>query len=387
MWKEALAVTRLNVSSIPSRLGGSAIIVVGVGGVVAVLLGLLAMSTGFRAALAETARPDRALLVRNGSNGELDGWVSNEELAILESYDTLETVSGEIYVTVTVALRGEDTSADVVGRGVSGAAFTLRPELQIVAGRRFEPGTGEIIVGVQAAARYRGLEIGDELAARNATWTVVGHFSAGGTAVESEIWVDVNVAQDVFRRAGVVSVARVRLPDAATRTALTDRLDRDPRLPLTLVPETEFFAAQSADRAALINTFAYFIAGIMALGSVTAALNTMYTAVSRRTVEIATLRALGFGATGVVISVLVEAMLLATLGGIAGALLVYLAFDGYAATTFNNTSGAQVGFAFRVTPALVGVGLTWALVLGLVGGLLPAVRAARQPITRALRGE
>ena len=384
-FKQIAAVTRLNLANLSSRVGATLVVVVGIGGVVAVLLGLLAMSSGFRTALVETAKPDRGLVLRGSSNNEMDGWVNPEELAILQTMDGLDVVSGEVFVTINANKRAAGTTADVVGRGVSTAAFTLRPEVKIVEGRRFESGKGEIIVGVQAAGQYVGLSVGETIRARNATWKVVGHFAAAGTAVESEIWMDLPVAQDVFRR--TYSVVRVRLVEGERFAAVSERIAADPRLDVILEPETEFYAAQSASRAALIDTFAYLIAGIMALGSVIAALNTMYTAVSRRTVEIATLRALGFSNSSVAISVLVEAMLLALAGGVLAAMIVYVAFDCYTASTQNNASGAQLAFAFRVTAEQVRLGLSWALGMGFVGGLLPALRAARLPITQALRGD
>ena len=387
MFAQITAVTLLNLSSLRSRAGASIVIVVGVAGVVAVLLGLLAMSSGFQAALKDTAREDRVLIVRNGSSSEINGSVTNDQLAILETYEGLAVASGELYVTIGLVERGSGIDVDVVGRGVSDEAFSLREEVQMVAGQRFQAGTNEIIVGVRAAQRYEGLAIGDAVAVRNAVLTVVGHFDAAGTMVESEIWIDRAVVQDVYRRLGAVGLVRARIAEGAVVEEVAERIAKDPRLRHSLVTETEFFAEQSADRAALINTFAYFVAGIMAVGSVLAALNTMYIAVSRRTVEIATLRVVGFGAGGIVVSVICEAMLLALIGGVCGALVVYLALDGYATTTFNNASSSQVAFAFRVTPELAFTGLFWALCLGLVGGLLPAVRAARLPIIRALRGD
>ena len=387
MLKETLGVTFLNLSNLPSRIGASIIIVVGIGGVVAVLLGLLAMSTGFRASLTEIARPDRVLIVRGDSNNELSGWITSEQLGLLETSADIEVASGEIYVTIAMLERGTGMAVDVAGRGVSTAAFALRDEVGIVRGRVFEFGTSEIIVGVKAAARYEGLEIGDQVEARTVAWTVVGHFAAADTAVESEIWFDLAVGQDVFRRPGGVSVVRARLAADATVDAVAQRLASDLRLNLVVIPETEFFARQMADRSALISTFAYFIAGIMAIGSVLAALNTMYVAVSRRTSEIAVLRTIGFSRGSVVTSVMVEAMLLAVVGGTAGVVLVFLALDGYATSVFNNATSTQVAFAFRVTPDLAVTGFVWALVLGFIGGLLPAIRAARMPITQALRGE
>ena len=386
MLKQTAAVTRMNLENLGSRAGSSTTVVVGSAAVVAVLLGLLAMSAGFRSALVETAKPDRGLILRNGSNNEMDGWIGLQELAILEAYEGFDVTSGEVYTTLTVPKRGAGTAVDVVCRGVTAAAFALRPEVRIVSGRTLVPGRNEIIVGVSAARQYAGLDVGDTVQARTATLEVVGHFVAEGTAAESEIWMDRAIAQSVFRRTATVSVARVKLAPDVEVKALNQRLAADPRLSGTLIPEQEFFAGQSASRAALIDVFAYLIAGIMALGSVFGALATMFTAVSRRAVEIATLRALGFRAVPVVISVLVEATVLALAGGILGAAVAYAVLDGYTASTLNPAAGSQLAFAFQVTPASIRLGLGWAVALGVVGGTAPAMRAARLPITTVLRG-
>ncbi len=386
MFKQTAAVTRMSLESLGSRAAPSATIVVGSAAVVAVLLGLLAMSSGFRSALVDTARPDRGLILRNGSNNEMDGWIGLQELVILEAYEGFDVTSGEIYATLTVPKRGAGTTVDVVCRGVTAAAFTLRPEVRIVNGRTLVPGRNEVIVGASAARQYAGLDVGDRVQARTAVLEVVGHFVAEGAAAESEIWMDRAVAQSVFRRTSAVSVARVKLAANADVQALNQRLAADPRLTSTLIPEQEFFAAQSASRAALIDAFAYLIAGIMALGSVFGALATMFTAVSRRSVEIATLRALGFRSVPVVVSVLVEATLLALAGGVLGAAVVYAALDGYTASTLNPAAGSQLAFAFRVTPESIGLGLAWAMAVGVIGGMAPAIRAARLPITTVLRG-
>ena len=222
---------------------------------------------------------------------------------------------------------------------------------------------------------------------RESRFTVVGHFSTEGSAYESEVWTDLPVAQASFRRGGSTSSARLLLDDPAQAEALNARIQADPRLDLALQTEAAFYAGQSASRAALINTFGYTVALIMAVGAVFAALNTMYTAVSARTVEIATLRALGFGNVPVVVSVMIESLALALLGGLAGGLIVYLLFDGYQASTLNNASFSQVVFDFAVTPELLQLGISWALILGAIGGLFPALRAARLPITIALRGD
>ena len=386
MWKQTTAVTRMNLENLGSRAGASATVVVGSAAVVAVLLGLLAMSAGFRSALVETARPERGLILRNGSNNEMDGWIGLQELAILEAYEGFAVTSGELYTTLTVPKRGTGSTVDVVCRGVTTAAFALRPEVRIVSGRTLVPGRNEIIVGASAARQYAGLDVGDRVQARTATLEVVGHFVAEGAAAESEIWMDRAIAQSIFRRTSMVSVARVRLDPDADATDLNQRLSADPRLTGTLIPEQEYFAAQSASRAALIDAFAYLIAGIMALGSVFGALTTMFSAVSRRSVEIATLRALGFHAVSVVASVLVEATALALAGGILGAAVAYAALDGYTASTINPAAGSQLAFAFRVTPDSIRLGLGWAIALGVLGGSAPAVRAARLPISTVLRG-
>ncbi len=386
MVKQTAAVTRMNLKNLGSRAAASATVVVGSGAVVAVLLGLLAMSAGFRSALVDTAKPDRGLILRNGSNNEMDGWIGLPELAILEAYEGFAVTSGEVYTTLTVPKRGAGTAADVVCRGVTAAAFALRPEVRIVSGRTLVPGRNEIIVGASAARQYAGLDVGDSVQVRTATLEVVGHFVAEGAVAESEIWMDRAIAQSVFRRASAVSVARVKLAADVDVEALNLRLAADPRLTTTLIPEQEFFAALSASRAALIDAFAYLIAGIMALGSVFGALATMFTAVSRRSVEIATLRALGFHAVPVVVSVLIEATVLALAGGILGAAVVYAVLDGYTTSTLNPGAGSQLAFAFQVTPESIWLGLGWAIAVGVIGGMAPAMRAARLPITTVLRG-
>lgn len=377
----------MNLRNLPSRLGSSLVIIVGIAGVVGVLVGLLSMSVGFREALESTGQPDRAIVLRDGSNGEMSSGVSIEEFNVLAGMDGVRAASAELYVVADVPKKSTGTPANLVVRGMRADGLTVRPEVRIVAGRAFAPGKGELLVGVKAAGEFEGLDIGSEVDFRESRWTVVGHFTAGGSAYESEVWADLPVAQANFRRGGFTSSARVLLDDPDDAAALNARIQEDPRLDLALQTETDFYAAQSASRAALIDTFGYAVALIMAVGAVFAALNTMYTAVSARTVEIATLRALGFGNVPVVVSVMVESLALALLGGLAGGVLVYLLFDGYQASTLNNASFSQVVFDFAVTPDLLRLGITWALVLGSVGGLFPALRAARLPITTALRGE
>ena len=387
MFSQIYEITAMNVRNIGSRIGSSSVIVVGIAGVVAVLVGLLSMATGFNMVLESSSLPNRAIVMRDGTNGELSSNLGIEEFNILSRMEGIERASGELYVIADIPKKETGTPANLVFRGMRQAGLDIRPEFQIVAGRRFESGRNELVAGVMAAAEFAGLEIGSEIDFRESNWRIVGHFEAQGGAYESEVWADLAVVQSSFRRPGSITSARVLLEDPAQAEAINERILADPRLDLRLETETQFYASQGEQRAALINTFGYGVAFLMAIGAVFAALNTMYTAVSTRTVEIAILRALGFGGVPLVFSVMIEALLLAVLGGILGGVVVYLLFDGYTASTLNSGSFSQVAFDFAVTPELLRLGIGWALVLGVIGGLFPAVRAARLPITTALRGE
>ncbi len=380
-------ITVMNIRNLPSRLGSSSVIVVGIAGVVGVLVGLLSMAAGFTDALESAGRADRALIMRDGTSSEMNGFLSVEQRAIIRAMEGVVHASGEIYVVAAIQKIGTDVDANVVVRGVEQASFQVRPEVKIVTGRSFESGRAEIIVGQRAAVQFEGLNVGDQLPVRDQTWTVVGHFSAGGSAYEGEIWADLANVQSAYRRGGGSSTMRLQMESAEAVAALDARLKSDPRFDLTARSEKKHYASQAEQRASLINSFGQAVGIIMAIGAVFAALNTMYSAVSARTVEIATLRALGFGGLPVVVSVMIEAVVLALLGGVLGGTLVWLAFDGYTASTLNNVSFSQVAFDFAVTPELLQMGITWALVLGIVGGLFPAIRASRLPITIALRGE
>lgn len=386
MLKQILEVTWMNLLNLNARRGASLVIVVGMAGVVAVLVGLLAMSAGFTAALKSSGRPDRAIILREGSTQEIDGGISAEAQQIVSQLEGIARASGEVYVGLDLPSRATGKPATAVGRGVAMAAFDVRPEIAIVAGRRMNPGHNEMIAGTAAVQQYTGLEIGDEVELRGSTWMVVGHFEGGGAAYASEIWMDLSLTQATFRRAGTVSSIRVQLEHPGAAADVRDRLRADPRLELDLTTEFDFYATQSRTRAELIESFAYLVATIMAMGSIVAALNTMYSAVSTRTIEIATLRALGFGGLPIVVSVITEALLLAFAGSVLGGALVYVLFDGYAASTLNAEAYSQVAFEFAVTPDLLLLGVSWALILSLIGGLFPAIRAARLPIVAALRG-
>jgi putative ABC transport system permease protein len=370
MLREAAAITAMNLRNVWTRRRASSVIVVGIAGVVGVLLGLLSMAAGFATALRGTSQPDRGLILRSGSANELESWFGSDQLGLIADLPGIVQASGEVFVVLDLADKRSGSPTSVVGRGVTHAAFDLRPELEIVEGRKFEPGRNEMVVGAAASRQYRDLGVGDHVELRDNTFAVVGRFESGGS----------------FRRGPAVNSARVRLVDRDTAPVTRAAIAADPRLQLQLVTEPEFYAAQSRERTALIEGFGYFVAGIMAVGALIAAVNTMYSAVNARAREIATLRALGFGGVPIVTSVMAEAMVLAILGGLLGGALVYALFDGYTASTLNGASSTQVAFAFRVTPEALVAGIVVALGLGFVGALLPALQAARTPVASALRG-
>lgn len=387
MLGQVLQVTLMNLRNVNSRLGSSSVIVVGIAGVVAVLIALLAMAAGFRATLETGGAPDRAIVMRDGSESELLSNVSANDRFYVSTFAGIDAASAELYTVADVPKRNTGLDANLIVRGVEAGAFDVRPEVRIVRGRNFVPGRAEIIAGRNAQAEFANLDIGNSLEFRNSEWTVVGVFEDGGSAHESEIWVDLAVAQSAFRRGGTVSSLRLRVDSPASMEALRARVEDDKQLDLKFVPEQEYLAAQASGLATTIELFGTVVAYIMAVGAVFAALNTMYSAVVSRTVEIATLRALGFGGLPVVVSVMIEAIALALIGGILGAAVAWFGFNGYTVSTLNAVSFSQIAFDFAVTPELMTSGLTWALVLGTIGGLFPAVRAARLPITTALRGE
>ena len=386
MFAQILEITMMNLKNLPSRLGSSSVVVVGIGGVVGVMVAILAMAAGFQGTLDSGGAPDRAIVLRGGSDNELSSGVSTDEVNIVGGLEGVVLASPELYMVADVPKRSTGTDANLIVRGVTSDAFAMRDEIVIVEGRNLEPGRGEVIAGRGAHIEFAGIDIGNKIRLRQSEWTIVGVFEAGGSAYESELWVDLPVLQSAFRFTGASSI-RLRVDSPERIDELAERIKGDPRLDLELTGETEYFAGQAGGLTDTIRIFGYTVATIMAVGAVFAALNTMYTAVVTRTVEIATLRALGFGRLPVVVSVMIESMALAVLGGVLGAIVAYVGFNGYTVSTLSNVSFSQIAFDFRVTPELLRDGLIWALGLGAIGGLLPAVRAALLPITVALRGE
>jgi putative ABC transport system permease protein len=388
---QVLAITALNLRSLAQRWLASLVVVVGVAGVVAVLVALLALAQGFARTLERTGQPDRAIVLRGGSASELSSGFDSQAVRLIEDLPGIARdggrplASGELYLVADVPKRATGTPANLPVRGLGAQGFALRPELRIVEGRRFEPGRAELIAGRAASSEFAGLALGERIRLRDAALTVVGIFTADGGGNESEVWLDLATAQDLFRGPGAVSSVRVRLESAAALPVLEAALRGEQRLDANVQDEPTYYAAQSESLAALIRGFGYGVAAIMGIGALFAALNTMYSAVAARTVEIGTLRALGFGGLPVVVSVMVEATLLSLAGGVIGGGVAWLAFDGMTVSTLNNVSFSQVAFDYAVTPDLVVQGIVLALLVGLAGGLLPAWRAARLPVTVALR--
>ena len=390
MLRQAFAITGLSIRSIPERWAPSLVIVIGLAGVVAVFTALLAMAAGFESTLKATGRPDFAIILRGGSDAELNSALDRDstdlikqEPGIRPGADGKPLASAEVMVIAELVRKDDVKSgANITVRGVEPAAFALRPQLRIIAGRNFTPGLRELIVGKGVLAQFQGANLGQIVRMRGSEWTVVGEFAAGDSH-DSEIWTDINVARSTFSRLGSSSVlAALDRPDGLER--LKAAIAAEPRLSLDVLREQDYFSSQTKQFRATIGVLAGVVTVIMGLGAVFAALNSMYAAVASRGKEIATLRALGFGGSPVVVSVMTEALLLALGGALLGALIAYVLFNNLSVSTLGQNF-TQVVFSFKVTPELVVRGLVIALVIGMLGGFLPALRAARLPVTVSLR--
>jgi putative ABC transport system permease protein len=390
---QVVHVTLMNLMNVPRRLGTSLVVVVGIAGVVGVLVSVLAMGEGFRHTLASTGRPTRVIMLRAGSDAEMSSGVARDQATLLGNLGGVARDAGgrplasaELFVMVDLPRHGQTDPNNVPFRGVQPAAFAIRDEVRIVEGRRYERGLREVIVGRKAARQFAGLAVGSRIAFRDSDWTVVGTFESGGDVHESEIWADAEVAMSAFRRTGFQSVtAALADPSEPGLTALKAAISRDRRLSINVLREPEYYAKQASILSKLIGVLGYSVATFMAIGATFGALNCMYSAIASRQTEIATLRAIGFGGAPVVVSVMIEALALALVGGGLGGALAYIYCDGASLSTLNFNTFSQVAFDFRVTAGLLARGLVWALLIGVAGGLLPAIRAARVPVTVALR--
>lgn len=388
---QTIAVTALNLRTIPQRLASSGVAIVGIAGVVVVLVSVLSIAAGFTAAMQGSGSPTRALIMRSGADSEMTSGLGGTEVDVIKQAPGIRRdgptalADAELYVIIDLPKRSTNTPANVPMRGIGPAALQVRDDTSIVEGRMLEFGTNEVVVGRGASGQFAGLTLGNEIRSGQNTWRVVGVFEADGGVAESEIWCDARVLQGAYRRGNTFQTVLARLDSSDSFDTFRDWLTANPQLNVQVRRETEYYAQQSQALSSLIRGLGFVIAALMGIGAVFGAVLTMYTAVSTRSREIATLRALGFNATSVVVSVLAESLALAAIGGVLGGLAAYLGFNGYQTSTMNFQTFSQVAFAFTVTPGLLTMGLMYALGMGLVGGLLPAVRAARLPIPAALR--
>jgi putative ABC transport system permease protein len=384
------SVAQVGLLTIPQRLGSALVVVIGIAGVVAVLVAVLAMGAGFEATLKQTGTDDTVIVMRAGAQGELNSVLDHDSATlvsqlpqVLRDADSRPIASPELVVVASLPKKATGLDANVELRGVGERAWELRPNLKITAGRKFQPGLRELVAGKGARAQFVGMELGSTIKLNGQSWIVVGAF-ASGDAYDSEIWGDADSVGPVYRRGSSTTSVIARLHDASELDAFKAALASDPRLKVDAKTTRSYYSEQSANLSRFIRILGITVGSIMAVGAVFGALNTMYAAVAARTREIATLRAIGFRGVPVIVSVLLETMLLALLGGVIGAGLSWSIFNHYTASTLG-ANFSQVVFSFEVSPLLLGLGLKWALAIGFVGGLFPALRAARMPVTDGLR--
>ncbi|MUV13468.1 ABC transporter permease [Noviluteimonas gilva] len=385
----ARAATGIGIAGLPQRWGASAVIVVGIAGVVGVLVAMLAMGEGFKATLSNTGGTDTAIILRGGSQAETNSVITRDQVPLISALagiargpDNRPIVSPELSQVVNLQSMADGTDTNVQFRGVGPDAWAIRPKLKIIEGRKFNGGLREMVVGRGAQKQFRGLEVGKQLNLANQIWTVVGVFESGDSN-ESELWADADVLGPAYQRQAFQSVT-VKLDGKDGFKQLSGALAADPRLKLDVSTTHDYYAKQSENLTKFLTALGVVIGTIMAVGAIFGALNSMYAAVAGRAREIATMRAIGFRGLPVVVAVMLETMLLALIGGLLGAAVAWLLFNGHTVSTLGNNF-SQVVFQFRVTPELLWTGLKWALGIGLVGGLFPALRAARLPVTEALR--
>lgn len=384
------AVVSMNLRSIPTRASISLVTLVAVAVVVTVLLSFLAMANGFRSTVAGTGSSKVAIVLREGSEAELNSTLSREQANLLADLPGVKRgpdgplASAELYVVVDGIKRQSGTRANLPLRGLALSGVALRDNVKIVAGRMFNPGTNEIVVGEGAVREFSGFDLGQEVRFNRSTWKVVGVFSMNGSVFESELWADVRSVQSLFNRGSAFQTMRLALEDPSGIGELRDTVRADPRLQLDVKTEQDYYSAQSRRTSDLIMLLGWPLGIAMAFGALAGALNTMYTSVSMRSREIATLRALGFSGIATFAGTLAESLVLAIAGGILGALATWTFFDGISASTLGG-SFTQVVFSFKLTPALLWQGAVLALLIGLAGGVFPAWRAARTPVSTAFR--
>jgi putative ABC transport system permease protein len=386
------AVTMMNLKSIPQRLWLSLSTVIAVALVVLVLLAFLAMGNGFEHTLASAGAEDVAVVLRGGSGSEAASVVTRDQVRLIEEApgvakgpDGKPLVSAELYLVVDGINHSSQTRANLPLRGIGREGAIVRKGISITAGRMLEPGSNEIVVGKALLREFDGFELGQTVKFGAGRWTVVGVFEADGSVFESEIWADLPVLQSYFKRDNVFQTVRARLDSPAVLNRLQQYVDTDPRLQLDAKSEAAYFAEQASRTSGLIRKLGWPLAIAMAFGALAGALNTMYSSVATRTVEVATLRAIGFGGMSAFVGTLTESLILAAIGGLLGAAGAFLIFDGLSASTLG-ASFTQVVFSFKLSPTLAAEGVALALIVGLIGGIFPGIRAGRMAIVTGLQG-
>lgn len=380
-----------NVRSVKARWASAIVAVLGIAGTVGVFIAMLSLARGFKATLVASGSPGNALVLRAGSPSEMMGGVTLDTVKIIQDAPGVARgasgplVTQEVVGVVPFPLVSTGTDANVQVRGVSPNVLSIRNFVRITQGRMFESGLSELIVGKNASKTYTGLTLGNKVDFGGGHWQVVGIFDAGGSAFDSEVWCDARILNEVLKRPeNIFQSVTVHLSSPDSFQQFKDAVTTDPRLNVDVTREIDYYAKQSRTMTTLITVLGGVVASIMAIGAVFGALNTMYSAVAERGREIATMRALGFGGPSVVFSFLVEALLISFVGGVVGCLAV-LPLNGLTTGAMNWQTFSHLAFAFKITPELLAKGVIFALVMGVLGGLLPAIRAARLPVATALR--
>ena len=380
-----------NFRSVTARWTSSIVAVLGIAGTVGVFVAMLSLARGFRATLVASGSDDNAIVLRAGATSEMMSGIKLEDIKILQDAPGVARaldaplVTSEVVVVAPFPLHATGTDANAQIRGVSANVLTIRRNVKIVQGRMFQPGLAELIVGKNASSSYSGLTLGNTVNFGGGHWQVVGIFDAGGSSFDSEVWCDARVLDDVYKRpSNIFQSATVHLSSPGAFGQFKDAVTSDRRLNFDVTREIDYYAKQSTRMTQLITILGGLVAFVMAIGAVFGALNTMYSAVAERGREIATMRALGFGGGAVVFSFLSEALLISFVGGAIGCVAV-LPLNGLTTGTMNWQTFSQLAFAFRITPALLLAGIVFALLMGLLGGLPPAMRAAWRPVAVALR--
>jgi len=380
-----------NLRSVRARWVSAIVAVLGIAGTVGVFIAMLSLARGFKATLVASGSLDNALIRRAGSTGEIDGTVPLDQVKVIQDAPGIARdgdrplVSPEVVVIAAFPLKATGTDANVQVRGVSPDALKVRRNVHMKQGRFFQPGLNELIVGRNVPSTYAGLNLGDTVRFGGGDWSVVGVFDAGGSAFDSEVWCDAHVLSQVYKRPeNIFSSITVRLTSPAALTQLKDSLTSDPRMQVQVDREIDYYEKQSRGLTTLITVLGTLVAGVMGIGAIFGALNTMYSAVSERSREIATMRAIGFGAAAIVVSFIFEALFISLIGGVVGCAAI-LPLNGFTTSAMNWQTFSHLAFAFRVTPLLLGIGVGFALLMGLAGGVPPAIRAARRPVVLALR--